>query len=173
MMAKIQRTKIKIEDLKTIIIELVGEGLTRHDIQKRFEKEYKVPSRTFDRYWKTAISLESEKIKEKKNELFVGYFNRNVNRIREASIQYNATKDRNWLHSSHTFEKDFMDRMQSMGLAEKEPERVEITKTDDIKETLDEIMDETRRLYSLEKKGITGVKNTRGNKKVVPKTVQK
>ncbi len=131
------RNKKKVQEIKLKILEYLSEGFDKGDIHELInENVEELPLSTFKRYWKNVIEKEDEEIQEQKKELFVGYFKRCRRRIREAAVKYQKTGQREWLVAAHNFEKEFFEKMQSIGLIDKKAEKLEISLTEQILDDL-------------------------------------
>jgi len=123
-----KRTKAEIHGIKAEILELFVQGATKADVGKVIKEKYKVPARTFDRYWISLMNQIGNELEKEKGDIVLGFVRRQQKRIQEAQIQFVETKkqgtaDRLWLTSASNLEKDLIDKLMQLGIIEKAPDK--------------------------------------------------
>lgn len=137
-----KRTKAKIGEIRTKILELIAVGLSRMDISKYCEKNYKLPPRTFDYHYNHVMDDQSELMYKERKRVLVAYNQRINERIKQAGLQFTSSNDLKALEIQHKFEEDYIDRLQSLGILDTTADKVELT----IQERLLSAIDKAREL---------------------------
>jgi hypothetical protein len=122
-----QRNRKQIEEIKTEMLELLSNGLTRKDILGIVTKKHGVVSRTFDRYWTSLMKEEESKLFKTKSSILVSFIKRHENMQRKASINFHKTNSITWWNACHDGEIDFMKLMATIGVLNVKPQELEIT----------------------------------------------
>ena len=126
-MALTKRSKVEKERLKTEILTRIGKGKRYITIREEMKNEFKLPPRTFARYWKKLMNEEEKKFFKEKNEILVGFNERHKTRVEEALKHYWQTNKKDWLDLSRKFDRDYAKIMGLMGVTDIQPVKVEIT----------------------------------------------
>lgn len=121
-----KRSPEERNDLKIKIAEYIGRGVKQSDIRKLMKEKHGLPEKTFSNYWTQMMKVSEAAIKKKTGEYITSFIERNESRIQEASVKFEKTDEAEWLKAAHTFDKDFFDRLQSMGYLPKAVEKQEI-----------------------------------------------
>jgi len=122
-----KRSTAKVAAIKLEIVGYIAKGYPRAEIRMLMEKgKFKVPSRTFDRYYVDVIQDESKELSRAGAEQLVKFVKRCEARIKESMIRYRNTQDVRFQDAAHRYERDLVDKLMDIGVIKKAPEEIKV-----------------------------------------------
>jgi len=125
-MAGHKRSFAEIRKIITEIADLFSKGFSQKTIISIITAKHGVSERQALRYWKKMVDKKSAELEKLKESFITQFIEHNLERINEASVRYAQERDRAWFYAGHNIERDFFDRMQSIGLIQREPEKLQV-----------------------------------------------
>lgn len=118
----VKRSKVEIEEFKNQIIQYMGLGLNHKEIMVKL----KLPNNTFYRIFKYVKQDLEEEFMSKRSKIVLNILQRDSMRIKLAHTKGLQTQEKYWLNLAHQMDDSLFQKLQSMGVIQKEPEKMDL-----------------------------------------------
>lgn len=118
----VKRSKAEVEELKNQIVQYMGIGLNHKEIMAKL----KLPNNTFYNIFKHVKQELEEEFMSKRSKIVLDILQRESMRIKLAHTKGLQDKDKYWVNLAHQMDDSMFNKLQSMGVIQKEPEKMDL-----------------------------------------------